>query len=243
MAAVLLLAVVVGWVLFPGQRFGMALRVSSGVGIATLQREIDRLEEKAIASESFSDSERAFLVDFYRTLATGARMTVVLRQSAALMDHYLDRSGKAFKLEPTIFVHNERVQTQMEILRRRMRGVPCAHTIRASSERFYMPDGSNPDSVFGLYHGSLSVELGAAQAGECVLRWRAEVPWEWPKYEDLSAQYGNPHAESFPLPNARSMMFGRQYSLFVDNGLGQHLTRLGIARSFIAFAEWQEPAP
>lgn len=236
------LAAAMATTLFPGQRLGMALRVASGFGTGSLQREIDRLEEKAIVGDSFAEQERAFLVDFYRTLATGARLTFVLRQSAALMDHYLDCSGEEFELDPRIFVQNKRVQSKMEGLRQQVRGLSCDQKLRRTTGPFYMPDESNADSVFGLYHGSLTVELGRSSAGICTLHWRAEVPWEWPSYDDLRTEYGSPHAESFPLPNARSIVFGRQYSLFVDNGLGEYLTRLGIARSFVAFAEWKEPA-
>lgn len=32
----------------------------------------------------------------------------------------------------------------------------------------------------------------------------------------------------------------REHSLFVDNGLGEYLVQLGLAKSFLAFAEWDE---
>ena len=54
----------------------------------------------------------------------------------------------------------------------------------------------------------------------------------------LSAKYGDPHAESFPIPNAFCLIKGIDGVIFIDNGLGEHITHLGIAKSFTAFAEW-----
>ena len=65
-------------------------------------------------------------------------------------------------------------------------------------------------------------------------------PEIWPSYASLKQKYGDYHAESFPLPNLKSIVFGRQYALFVDNGLGEHLSRVGLAKPFLAFAEWEE---
>ena len=62
----------------------------------------------------------------------------------------------------------------------------------------------------------------------------------WPSYASLQKKYGNPHAESFPLPNLKTVLLGRQHALFVDNGLGHQLEELGLARSFLAFAEWSD---
>jgi hypothetical protein len=102
-----------------------------------------------------------------------------------------------------------------------------------------MPHRSNLDSVFGLYHGKLHVTQ-QKRADACSLRWRAEVPWVWPSYASLRKKYGTPHGESFPIPNLKSLLFGREHSLFVDNGLGYHLEEVGLAKSFLAFSEWSE---
>ena len=81
----------------------------------------------------------------------------------------------------------------------------------------------------------------AGADGACVLHFRAEVPWVWPSYSSIAQKYGNAHAERFPLPNLGSILFGRDHALFVDNGLGHHLEELGLAKRFLAFAEWSEP--
>lgn len=226
---------------FPGDRFGLAFTIATGVGHAQLQHRIDLLEERAVRHERFSEADRAFLHDFYSTLATGGKLVVVARQTGRMMDHYLAGSGTDYRLDTQIFTSNKKVQAQVAQLRKRAHSAPCIDGNRFSSGTFYMPDASNVDSIFGLYYGSLLLTEQVAPAGKCALRWRAEVPWVWPSYASLRQKYGNPHAESFPLPNLKALLLGRHHSLFVDNGLGHHLEELGLARSFLAFAEWPDP--
>lgn len=228
--------------LFPGQRLAMAFRLGTGLALGSLQTRIDTLESKAILREPFSATDKEFLTDFYRTLATGAKLTVVVGQTGRMMDHYLDGSGSDYRLDPRIFVENRKVLTQMAALR--TAGASCAHPERRfSSPRFYMPDASKVDSVFGLYYGTLQVVPARSAEGQCILHWRAEVPWTWPSYESLRAKYGNYHAESFPLPNLKSLLEGERFALFVDNGLGEYLAELGLAKVFVAYAEWDEAPP
>ena len=107
------------------------------------------------------------------------------------------------------------------------------------SEVFYMPEFSNIDSVFGLYYGTVIAE--PTRIGDNIqIRWRAEVPWEWPSYASLTEKHGDPHAESCPIPNASCLIKGIDGAIFIDNGLGEYLTHLDIAKSFIAYAEWTE---
>jgi hypothetical protein len=75
------------------------------------------------------------------------------------------------------------------------------------------------------------------------IQWRAEVPWRWPTYEYLRRTYGDYHAWCFPLPNARSLMFGSKYCLRIDDGLGEHLVKLGLAKPFLVYSEWEEESP
>lgn len=226
--------------LFPGQRFGLAFTLGTGIGRAALQQRIDALERRAVAGAPFSADDRRFLVDFYRTLASGGRLVVFARQTGRMMDHYLDGSGRDYRLHADIFAGNAKVRAQMDALRARMAALPPQPRTRLDSPSFYMPDRSRADSVYGLYHGRVGLTRTCAAAGACRLRWRAEVPWVWPSYSSLAQKYGDPHAESFPLPNFASALLGPQHALYVDNGLGEHLTRLGLARSFLAYAEWDE---
>lgn len=227
---------------FPGQRFGIAFTLATGFGRERLQQQIDLLEEQAVHHRPFADADRTFLTDFYATLATGGKLLIVARQTGKMMDHYLAASGKDYRLEPEIFTGNQKVQRQAAQLTKQLRGTPCIAGKHLSSGTFYMPDSSKIDSIFGLYYGSLQVTQQPGPSGECGLRWRAEVPWVWPSYASIQQKYGTPHAESFPLPNLQALLFGQDRSLFVDNGLGHHLEELGLAKSFLAFSEWTEPA-
>lgn len=226
--------------LFPGERFGLAFTIATGVGRTALQQRIDELETLAIRHRTFSDADRAFLVDFYQTLATGGKLVVVARQTGRMMDHYLARSGADYRLDPEIFTGNVKVRLRAMQLRMQARAGHCINGRQFSSGTFYMPDSSNVDSVFGLYFGRLQVTEQAAPTGQCTLHFRAEVPWVWPSYSSIEEKYGDAHAESFPLPSLTSLIFGQRYALFVDNGLGHELEELGLAKSFLAFAEWSE---
>jgi hypothetical protein len=229
-------------VLFPGPRLGMALTLGTGIGVQGLQARIDELEAKAIRRTPLDEQDRRFLVDFYSTLATGGKLSFIASQTGKMLDHYLSRSGTPYELEPEIFVDNRKVQRQAELLRQRAARSKCGSGERFESPTFYMPDSSQWDSVFGLYHGKLALTKRAEPDGSCRLHFRAEVPWIWPSYASLTRKYGSPHAESFPLPNARSLLSGDEHALYVDNGLGHYLEEVGIARSFLAFGEWSEAA-
>jgi hypothetical protein len=237
---VCILVPVVFFCVFPGQQASIAFTLATGVGLSGLQVRIDEMEAKAIRGGEFSDGDKAFLVDFYTCLAKGAKLTVVLGQSGRLMDRYLDGSGEPLELDESIFTTNWKVQSRMKKLRgkaikaaRAKRGMQ----MRYSSGRFHMPHASSPDSVFGLYFGTVNVEPRPMDDGKLELRWRAEVPWEWPSYGSLEKKYGDPHAESFPLPSLLSPLVGM---LYVDNGLGEYLVQLGLAEPFVAYAEWDE---
>jgi hypothetical protein len=231
-------ATVAALLLFPGQRLALAFTLATGVGTRDLQRRIDALEDQAISGKAFSPEDRALLSDFYRTLATGAKLTFVVRQTGRMMDHYLDGSGADYRLEPEIFQGNAKVQAQLAVLRRRAQ--PCVGIKRLASPTFYMPDASQVDSVFGLYHGTVAVTQTLSSDAHCATHVRAEVPWSWPTYASLLQKHGSYHAESFPLPNLKSLLLGQQHALFVDNGLGQYIVNLGLARPFLAYAEWDE---
>lgn len=242
LCALLAVLVMVSALLFPGQRFGLAWTIGTGIGRSALQARIDRIEDIAIRGAPLPDDDRAFLVDFYSTLATGGRASILIAQTGRMLEHYLAKSGTDYELDATIFTGNDKVQLQAFALRERVRRAGCPDGQRLSSPTFYMPDPSQWDSVFGLYHGVLHVTARRATDGVCELRFRAEVPWIWPSYAGLKQKYGTPHAESFPLPNLGCVLGGRKAALFVDNGLGAYLEQVNLAKSFLAFGEWTETA-
>lgn len=228
--------------IFPAEQQSIAFTLATGIGVSSLQEKVDQIEDKAIKKTPLQESERHFLSVLYRTMVTGARASIVLRQSADMMERYLSCSGEDLRTEPRIFVHNRKVQEVVAMLKREIVEDLSHDGLRDEyrSKSFYMPDVSSPDSVFGLYYGHIKARPSRPQGGLLSIKWRAEVPWEWPSYEKLKEDYGDPHAESFPLPNLLALLLGRNYALHVDNGLGEYLTRIGLARSFVVFAEWDE---
>jgi len=227
---------------FPGRQSLLAVELASGFGVEGLQEEVDALEAKAIAGETFTADDKVFLRNLYTCFAKGARLTVVLRQSARLMDHYLARSGEDLRIEPRIFLGSGRVQEEIAVLKEEIAAdfrSRNAVADRYSSDDFYMGDPTFFDSYVGLYFGRLVVHPRLLSDG-MVLHWRAEMPWQWPSYQSLRAEYGDGHAQCFPLPNLRSLLQGSQHGLTMDDGLGEHLVQLGLAKPFLVYSEWEE---
>jgi hypothetical protein len=224
------------------QETAIALTLATGADIGGLQQHVTALESKAIAHRPFSADDKTFLHDLYAAMAAGAKTSVILAQSGRMMDRYLDKSGDPLELDPVIFSSNARVRREIDRLAKRMSAPSTDRGRVYRSPRFYMPDPSSLDSVTGLYWGTLEAEVRVNADGLTVFHFRAEVPWQWPSYESLQQRYGTPHAETFSLPNLRSALAGDKYALHIENGLGEYLVRLGLAKPFIAWAEWDEPA-
>jgi hypothetical protein len=242
-AGLFFIAIVAFLIYFPGRQSLLAATLASGLGIGDLQARVDALEEKAIRGEQFTEADRAFLRDLYTCFAKGARLTYVLRQSGQLMNHYLSRTGKPLRIEPRIFLGSGTVRKQMDRLKHEIMVDVSAHGTPAkeyTSGTFHMGDPELFDSSAGLYFGSIRVRSRVLDDNRLLLFWRADLPWQWPSYESLYAKYGNYHAQCFPLPNARSILQGPRYYLWLDDGLGEYLAQLGLAEPFLAWAEWEE---
>jgi hypothetical protein len=242
-AGVLLIATIAFLAHFPGRQSLLAITLASGLGLDGLQARVDDLEEKAIKGERFTEADRAFMHDLYTCFAKGAKLTFVLRQSGQLMDHYLSRMGEPLEIEPRIFLGSGRVREQMDLLGRRLgQDLRVRGTVAEeySSETFHMGEPETLDSSVGLYFGRISVRPRVLNDGKVLLQWRADMPWQWPSYESLYEKYGNYHAHCFPLPNARSVLQGSRYYLWMDDGLGEHLAQIGLAKPFLVWSAWDE---
>ena len=148
---------------FPGQRLDIAWTLGTGVGMPALQGRVDAVEAKLIDGQPLEPSERAFLGDLYGAMATGAQLTGVLRQSGALMAHYLQESGEDLVIDEAIFLGSRKVRAVMRALRRRAQRQGC--TGGETSAPFHMPDREHLDSFFGLYWGTVSVEARGDEQG------------------------------------------------------------------------------
>ncbi len=237
------IATVAFLIYFPGRQSLLALTLASGIGIGGLQTRVDAMEQKAIDGERFTEADKAFLRDLYTCFGRGARLTYVLRQSGRLMERYLDRTGEPLRLEPRIFLGSHRVREQMDLLRQSVAqdlfttGTPAEEY---TSGRFHMGEPELFDSSAGLYIGQIRVRPRLLDDHKLLLQWRVEMPWQWPSYEHLYDTYGDYHAQCFPLPNARSILQGPEYYLWIDDGLGEHLAQIGLAEPFLAWSEWDE---
>ncbi len=246
-AGLLVVATVASFIYFPGRQASLAFTLATGIGINNVQADVDVLELKAITGETFTAEDKAFLKDLYTCFAKGARLTVVLRQSAQMMDHYLAQSGQDLRIAPRIFLGSRPVRGQMADIRERiasdvnLRGMPDTEY---STPTFYMGDPEFFESYVGLYYGTLTAAPALQKDGTVLVQWRADMPWQWPSYESLLKKYGNYHAQCFSLPNMRSVLPGQEYkSLRVEDGLGEYLAQIGLAKPFLVYSQWQEQMP
>jgi hypothetical protein len=202
-----------------------------------------RTGKKAIAGFPPTEEDKRFLRNLYSCFGKGGQLTIVLRQSGQLMQHYLSGSGDGLRTSPRIFLNSRPVQEALQSLKKQImadfeeRG-NADETY--SSQTFYMGDPEFPDSHVGLYFGHVAACPHVTKKGTVALQWRAEVPWRWPSYASLHDKYGNYHAQCFPIPNARSWLQGSEYCLRMDDGLGGYLAEIGLAKPFLAYAEWEE---
>ncbi len=240
-AACLVLCLGVFLVYFPGRQGLLAFTLATGIGVTRLQAQVDQLEAKAIKGQELSLAERRFLRDLYTCFAKGGAL--VAPQSSRMMRRYLSRTGESLVVSPGLFTGSAPVRLAMTELTKKVledldggRGAQG----RYLSESFYMGDPRYFDSFVGLYDGHIQVTPRMVEADLIVLSWRAEVPWTWPSYAELFQKYGDHHAQSFPLPNARSLLQGPDFCLWMDDGLGGHLSTIALAKPFLAYSEWEE---
>jgi hypothetical protein len=240
-----LLAVLVAafLIIFPGRQTPIAFSLATGIGISGLQNRVDQLEAKAIAGLPPTEDDKAFLGNLYACFGKGGQLTIVLRQAGQFMRHYLSKSGGNLRTAPRIFVNSRPVQEVMQSLKQR---IMVNYAERGSidemysSQTFYMGDPEFLDAHVGLYFGRVVARPHVTKEGTVTLLWRAEVPWNWPSYKSVHDQYGDYHAQCFPIPNSRSWLQGPQYCLRMDDGLGGYLAEIGLAEPFLVYSEWEE---
>lgn len=244
LVVLLLVVVVSGVIVFPGQQTPIALTYTIGWNVENTQARIDRLEELAIHQQPFTEEDKTFLYDLYTAGAKGGRITCVVPNASRLISRYLDCSGDDLEISSSLVVNSAPVKAKIKEMRFQIawavaqgRELPAQY----ESETFYMGDPANLDAAASLYFGKLTAKPYVNERGESRLAWRVDIPWVWPTYDELFEQYGDHHAQNFALPNLRSILFGPEYMLRVDDGLGGHLPTLGLAKPFLAYAEWDEP--
>lgn len=228
---------------FPGRQSILALSLASGIGIPRIQAHVDKLQTKAIKNEPFSPGDKRFLQDLYSCFAKGGRLTILIRQTGAIMAHYLSAKGTPYRTAPRIFLKSKPVQSRMAALKKKfLEDLDKTGKFRDEyvSATFYMPDPGFLDSKFGLYYGRLILRPERLPDGGIRLTWRPEVPWQWPTYESQIKESGDPHAKYSIIPNALVLLGGQRRGLRIDDGLGEYLVRLGLAKPFLLYSEWEE---
>ena len=214
----------------------LAFTIGTGLGILDLQKKINNIQTNAI-EESLTKSDKKFLTQFYRTLAYGAEATILLGESARLMHHYLCGSGKQTSIDVSLFTKSFPVKKRMKSIRKNLKKM-CVNGAREVSGRFDMGYNYPPDSAFALYFGTIEGKIQNDHHDKKI-QWTARMPWKWPTYETIKRKYGTYFAESFPIPNALSLV-KMGPSLSLPNALGGELENQGLAKSFKTKTVWTE---
>jgi hypothetical protein len=231
------------FIYFPGQQSIIAFKLATGIGVSSLQQQVVYIEKKILSKVSLSSNEKSFLNNLYTCFWKGAYLTVVLRQSAHLMRHYLSCKGGTIEINPRIFRGSRNVQIQQERLRKKIltdinNNKTLPETYR--SAKFQMADPEFYDSFIGLYYGTIEAKVIKEAKKHCIIKWTAIQPWEWPTYAHIKKHFGSYSTHNFPLPNMRSIIFGDKYRLYINDGIGAYLVELSLAEPFVAYSEWED---
>ena len=214
-----------------------AFSIGTGIGLDRIQTKIERVQSKFINNEAISSEEKDWLKHFYKTLAWGASMSVVLPESSRLMYHYLGNTGEDTSISSTLFINSPRVKDKMSEIRDKTIS-SCLLNKKYKSKRFEMGYGRPYDAVFALYFGTITFE----RVSKNKVKWTVDMPWNWPDYQDIHDAYGTYYKEIFPLPNMLAVI-GIGEPLWVPNAIGGELENLGLAKSFNTITTWEETFP
>ncbi len=213
-----------------------AFSIGTGISLDRIQIKIERIQSKIINNETISSEEKDWLKHFYKTLAWGASLSVVLPESSRLMYHYLDNTGETTSIKKTLFLDSPRVKDKMNEIRDNAHS--CQLNKKYRSDRFEMGYGRPYDAIFALYFGIIILE----RISKDKIKWTVDMPWKWPDYQDIYATYGTYYKEIFPLPNMLAVI-GLGEPLWVPNAIGGELENLGLAKSFSTITTWEEAFP
>ena len=231
-----LIGISCGAIVISSAHLRLAFTIGTGVGIGELQQKINNVQSRAIKGQ-ITSSDKDFLRLLYRTMAYGAQMTFLLPESARLMHHYLDGSGKPTTINTSLYTQSPRVIKKMKTIRRQIAS-ECKHDKTYTSERFDMGHGKPLDAHFALYFGTLTATL-KEQYQNTVIVWTADMPWKWPTNEDIKDTYGTYKKEIFPFPNMLSLI-GLGPKMWLPNALGGELAKQGLAKPFEIKTVWKE---
>ena len=214
----------------------LAFTIGTGIGLSTLQKQIEEAQSRAI-NEQITPDDKEFLVRFYRTMAYGAQLTFILPESARLMHHYLDGSGATTSIDKSLYTESPRVIDRMNSIKKYLNS-NCKVGATKTSARFDMGHGYPLDAHFSLYFGTIKGTIVKQNDGKNI-KWEVEMPWKWPTYADIKKTYGTYYKEIIPFPNALSLLgFGKP--MWLPNGLGGELAKQGLAKAFDVNTSWQQ---
>ena len=216
----------------------MAFQIGTGIGLNQIQSKVDKLEYKALQQKQFTNDDKKWLRIFYRTLAYGGQMVIILPEASRLLHHYLDATGETTSIEKNVLLSSPRFQKQLNILKNKLKN-SCKQKKEYTSKRFDMGHGGFNDQAIALYYGTIKGKTTKKDDKHISIEWFVDMPWKWPNYDEIKKVKGRDKKETYPLPNALSFL-GWGPHLWLDNELAGALEEIGLAKSFEVINKWEE---
>lgn len=210
-----------------------AYKLAAG-DFSEIQRKVDLLEEKAIEKQEFTDEEKEFLKDLYNSLVFGGRL-LGYKEAANMLEHYLNASGTPLRINEGIYLENKKVEQAMQKIKIRIKADILKKAVKHNytSDTIVVEHKKNPrlfyfSNVFALQAKPIKIEKNYY-----IIKWKVELKAHFPSYSEQQQRYSDYKYFRTPFTtNSQGETFN------IDDGLSHYLTRLGLAKEFIYYAEW-----
>lgn len=210
-----------------------AYKLASG-DFKEIQGKVDILEQKAIEKQEFTREEKEFLEDLYGSIVFGGRL-LGYKEAAAMLEHYLNASGKPLRIDEEIYLKTEKVKSVMRKMDAWIIADIKRNKLRDSynSEQIIIEHKKNPRLFYFSNVFVLKAKPIKIRKNYYIIKWRVELRAHFPSYSEQQQRYGDYKYFRTPFTtNSQGETFN------IDDGLSYYLTTLGLAKEFIYYAEW-----
>lgn len=227
--------------------------------VEEIQAQVDRLTEKARRKDVFEAKEKDFLVALYSWIAWGG-LAKWLPEASQLLRHYLSCKGYPIEIDSYVYRSSVIVKYAMQEMKKGIQadidksGIirnggelqsigMVKETKRSEAEQkefgkifdngMLMAEQKNQrlkntDNRFLLRATSTLVSQDPLKIN---IKWRVESTWDYEPFEKQKEE-GKNYFTDLPLLN--------NSKLRLHDGLSHYLEKLGLAKSFHHFANWEE---
>jgi len=237
----------------PLWHMGKAAKFGSDTNLKTVQEAIDYLTCKAKAKTEFNADDKEFLKELYEAFWWGGNYSG-LKEAATLANHYVNGNGVSLRINPEVYQTSKIVVATMGAMKnfisdkkakgKKLTKLRCDQVefrqgkYSAALKRMnYMTEGKmKPSGVLEaaqqnhrlhktdghFYLNSFNVALNSSTI---------KTTWSINSIYDFEPFEKKDYYTEIPLGD---------FKLILPDGLSEYMTRIGVAKVFNYFAEWQE---